>query len=76
LPKETIADLQAAACSVLQPRRWRHELDIPHLLDVQMALGEATVGRLVYGVVGVHPLFVALLDDRVGEKTSGGDRRR
>ena len=67
LPKDTIAEMQAAGLfKVLQPRRWGgYELDILTYFDVQMALGEGDMSvAWVYGVVGVHPWFVALLDDQ------------
>jgi 3-hydroxy-9,10-secoandrosta-1,3,5(10)-triene-9,17-dione monooxygenase len=70
LPKQTIADMQAAGLfKVLQPRRWGgYELDIGTYFDVQMALGEGDMSvAWVYGVVGVHPWFVALLDDRAAQ---------
>jgi 3-hydroxy-9,10-secoandrosta-1,3,5(10)-triene-9,17-dione monooxygenase len=76
LPKQTIADMQAAGLfKVLQPKRWGgYELDILTYFDVQMALGEGDMSvAWVYGVVGMHPWFVALLDDRVGKEIWGED---
>lgn len=76
LPKETIAEMQAAGLfKVLQPKRWGgYELDILTYFDVQMALGEGDMSvAWVYGVVGVHPWFVALLDDRVAKDIWGKD---
>ncbi len=76
LPKETIADMQAAGLfKVLQPKRWGgYELDIHTYFDVQMALGEGDMSvAWVYGVVGVHPWFVALLDDRAAKDIWGKD---
>jgi 3-hydroxy-9,10-secoandrosta-1,3,5(10)-triene-9,17-dione monooxygenase len=78
LPNETIADMQAAGLfKVLQPRRWGgYELDILSYYDIQMALGEGDMSvAWVYGVVGVHPWFVALLDDRAARDIWGGDDR-
>jgi 3-hydroxy-9,10-secoandrosta-1,3,5(10)-triene-9,17-dione monooxygenase len=76
LPKDTIADMQAAGLfRVLQPKRWGgYELDILTYFDVQMALGEGDMSvAWVYGVVGVHPWFVALLDDRAAKDIWGKD---
>ena len=76
LPKETIADMQAAGLfKVLQPRRWGgYELDILTYFEIQMALGEGDMSvAWVYGVVGVHPWFVALLDDRAAQDIWGRD---
>ena len=58
LPKDTIADMQAAGLfKVLQPKRWGgYELDILTYFETQMALGEGDMSvAWVYGVVGVHP---------------------
>jgi alkylation response protein AidB-like acyl-CoA dehydrogenase len=76
LPIETIADMQAAGLfKVLQPRRWGgYELDILTYYEIQMALGEGDMSvAWVYGVVGVHPWFVALLDDRAAKDIWGKD---
>jgi 3-hydroxy-9,10-secoandrosta-1,3,5(10)-triene-9,17-dione monooxygenase len=76
LPKETIADLQEAGLfKVLQPKRWGgYELDIHTYFDVQMALGEGDMSvAWVYGVVGVHPWLVALLDERAEADIWGKD---
>ena len=74
LPKETIAEMQAAGLfRVLQPRRWGgYELDIHTYFDIQMALGEGDMSvAWVYGVVGVHPWFMAWLDDRAAKDVWG-----
>src|ERR1700712_2107896 len=76
LPKETIAEMQAAGLfKVLQPKRWGgYELDILTYFDVQMALGEGDMSvAWVYGVVGIHPWFVALLDNRAATDIWGED---
>src|SRR6185312_15663359 len=76
LPKETIAEMQAAGLfKVLQPKRWGgYELDILTYFETQMALGEGDMSvAWVYGVVGVHPWFVALLDDRAAKDIWGKD---
>ena len=76
LPKETIADMQAAGLfRVLQPKRWGgYELDILTYFECQMALGEGDMSvAWVYGVVGVHPWLVALYDDRAAKDIWGKD---
>jgi 3-hydroxy-9,10-secoandrosta-1,3,5(10)-triene-9,17-dione monooxygenase len=76
IPKETIAELQAAGLfKVLQPKRWGgYEMSIGTYFDVQMALGEGDMSvAWVYGVVGVHPWFVALLDERAEQDIWGAD---
>jgi 3-hydroxy-9,10-secoandrosta-1,3,5(10)-triene-9,17-dione monooxygenase len=76
LPKETIADMQAAGLfRVLQPRRWGgYEMDIHTYFDVQMALAEGDMSvAWVYGVVGVHPWLIALYDDRAAHDIWGQD---
>src|SRR5262245_59733643 len=64
---ETIADLQQAGLfRVLQPMRWQgFELDTHTFYDVQFTLSEGDMSTgWIYGVLGVHPWFIALLDDR------------
>ena len=76
LPKETIAEMQAAGLfKVLQPRRWGgYEMDMGTYFEVQMALGEGDMSvAWVYGVVGIHPWFVALLDERLEQEIWGAD---
>ena len=76
LPKETIAEMQAAGLfKVLQPKRWGgYELDILTYYEVQMALGEGDMSvAWVYGVVGVHPWSLALFDDRAAQDVWGKD---
>jgi 3-hydroxy-9,10-secoandrosta-1,3,5(10)-triene-9,17-dione monooxygenase len=67
LPDETIADMQAAGFfRVLQPKRWGgYELDMATYFEIQLALaqGDMSVGW-VYGVVGVHPWLLGLIDER------------
>ena len=68
--------MQAAGLfKVLQPKRWGgYELDIVTYFETQMALGEGDMSvAWVYGVVGVHPWFVALLDDRAAKDIWGKD---
>ena len=76
IPAETIAEMQAAGLfKVLQPSRWGgYEMDIGTYFEVQMALGESDMSvAWVYGVVGVHPWFVALLDERAEQDIWGHD---
>jgi 3-hydroxy-9,10-secoandrosta-1,3,5(10)-triene-9,17-dione monooxygenase len=76
LPKETIADMQAAGLfRVLQPRRWGgYEIDILTYFDVQMALGEGDMSvAWVYGVVGVHPWAMGLMEDLAAQDVYGQD---
>jgi 3-hydroxy-9,10-secoandrosta-1,3,5(10)-triene-9,17-dione monooxygenase len=76
LPKETIAELQAAGLfKILQPKRWGgYEMDIGTYFEVQMALGEGDMSvAWVYGVVGVHPWLVALLDEKAEQEIWGKD---
>jgi 3-hydroxy-9,10-secoandrosta-1,3,5(10)-triene-9,17-dione monooxygenase len=76
VPKETIADMQAAGLfRVLQPRRWGgYEMDILTYFEVQMALGEGDMSvAWIYGVVGVHPWLIALYDDRAARDVWGRD---
>jgi len=73
---ETIADMQRAGFfRVLQPRRWGgYELDLNTFYDVELALAEGDMSTAwVYGVSGVHPWFMALLDDRAAQEVWGND---
>jgi 3-hydroxy-9,10-secoandrosta-1,3,5(10)-triene-9,17-dione monooxygenase len=76
LPEETIADMQAGGFfRVLQPRCWGgYEMDMATYWEVQLALaqGDMSVGW-VYGVVGVHPWLMALMDDRAAQDVWGED---
>jgi len=67
LPAETIADMQAAGLfRALQPKRWGGlELDLRTFYDILITLAEGDMSTAwVYGVLGVAPWVVALLDDR------------
>jgi 3-hydroxy-9,10-secoandrosta-1,3,5(10)-triene-9,17-dione monooxygenase len=73
---ETIADMQRAGFfRVLQPRRWGgYEMDLHTFYDVELALGEGDMSTAwIYGVSGVHPWFMALLDDRAAQEVWGED---
>jgi len=76
IPDETIADMQRAGFfRVLQPKRWGgYEMDLGTFYDVQLALAEGDMSTAwIYGVSGVHPWFMALLDDRAAQEVWGGD---
>jgi 3-hydroxy-9,10-secoandrosta-1,3,5(10)-triene-9,17-dione monooxygenase len=76
LPDQTIAEMQAAGLfRVLQPRRYGgYELDMATYLEIQLALAEGDMSTAwVYGVVGVHPWLMGLLDDRAAQDVWGRD---
>jgi 3-hydroxy-9,10-secoandrosta-1,3,5(10)-triene-9,17-dione monooxygenase len=76
IPDETIADMQRAGFfRVLQPKRWGgYEMDLHTFYDVELALGEGDMSTAwIYGVSGVHPWFMALLDDRAAQDVWGED---
>jgi 3-hydroxy-9,10-secoandrosta-1,3,5(10)-triene-9,17-dione monooxygenase len=76
LPDETIADMQAAGFfRLLQPKRWGgYEMDMATYFEVQLALAEGDMSTAwVYGVVGVHPWLMALIDDRAANDVWGED---
>jgi 3-hydroxy-9,10-secoandrosta-1,3,5(10)-triene-9,17-dione monooxygenase len=76
IPDETIADMQRAGFfRVLQPKRWGgYEMDLGTFYEVQLALAEGDMSTAwVYGVSGVHPWFMALLDDRAAQEVWGRD---
>ncbi len=71
IPDDTIADMQRAGFfRVLQPRRWGgYEMDLSTFYEVQLALAEGDMSTAwIYGVSGVHPWFMALLDDRAAQE--------
>jgi 3-hydroxy-9,10-secoandrosta-1,3,5(10)-triene-9,17-dione monooxygenase len=76
IPDDTIADMQRAGFfRVLQPRRWGgYEMDLGTFYEVQLALAEGDMSTAwIYGVSGVHPWFMALLDDRAAREVWGSD---
>jgi 3-hydroxy-9,10-secoandrosta-1,3,5(10)-triene-9,17-dione monooxygenase len=76
ISKQTIADLKAAGLfKVLQPKRWGgYEHDIHTYFNVQMALGEGDLSvAWVYGVVGVHPWAMGLMEDQAERDVYGKD---
>ncbi len=77
IPRETIAEMQRAGLfRVLQPKRWDgYEMEAGVYFDVLMTLAEGCMSTAwVYGVVGVHPWFMALFDDRAPQEVWGKDR--
>src|SRR5215813_13657860 len=73
---ETIADMQRAGFfRVLQPKRWGgYELDLNTFYEIELALAEGDMSTAwIYGVAGVHPWFMALLEDRAAQEVWGGD---
>jgi 3-hydroxy-9,10-secoandrosta-1,3,5(10)-triene-9,17-dione monooxygenase len=76
IPDETIADMQRAGFfRVLQPKRWGgYEMDLNTFYEVQLALAEGDMSTAwIYGVSGVHPWFMALLDDRAAQEVWHSD---
>jgi 3-hydroxy-9,10-secoandrosta-1,3,5(10)-triene-9,17-dione monooxygenase len=76
IPDETIADMQRAGFfRVLQPLRWGgYEMDLNTFYEIQLALAEGDMSTgWIYGVSGVHPWFMALLDDRAAKDVWGKD---
>src|SRR5882724_11985374 len=76
IPDATIADMQRADFfRVLQPKRWGgYEMELGTFYDIQLALAEGDMSTAwIYGVSGVHPWFMALLDDRAAQEVWGGD---
>jgi 3-hydroxy-9,10-secoandrosta-1,3,5(10)-triene-9,17-dione monooxygenase len=76
IPDETIADMQRGGLfRVLQPKRWGgYEMDLNTFYDVELALAEGDMSTAwIYGVSGVHPWFMALLDDRAAQEVWGRD---
>src|SRR6266851_2269333 len=79
IPAETIAAMQQAGFfRVLQPKRWGgYEMELGVFYDIQLALAEGDMSTAwIYGVSGVHPWFMALLDDRAARDVWGGDNAR
>jgi 3-hydroxy-9,10-secoandrosta-1,3,5(10)-triene-9,17-dione monooxygenase len=73
---ETIAEMQRAGLfRVLQPKRWSgYEMDLPTFYEIQFALAQGDMSTAwIYGVSGVHPWFMALLEDRAADEVWGSD---
>jgi 3-hydroxy-9,10-secoandrosta-1,3,5(10)-triene-9,17-dione monooxygenase len=76
VPDVTIVEMQRAGFfRVLQPKRWGgYEMDLNTFYEIQLALAEGDMSTAwVYGVSGVHPWFMALLDDRAAQEVWGSD---
>ncbi len=76
LSEETIADMQAAGFfRVLQPKRWGgYEMDMATYFEIQLALAQGDMSvAWVYGVVGVHPWLMGLVDERGARDVWGAD---
>jgi 3-hydroxy-9,10-secoandrosta-1,3,5(10)-triene-9,17-dione monooxygenase len=76
IPDETIAEMKAAGLfRALQPKRWGGlELDLRTFYDTLITLAEGDMSTAwVYGVLGVAPWVVALLDDRAAADVWSGD---
>jgi 3-hydroxy-9,10-secoandrosta-1,3,5(10)-triene-9,17-dione monooxygenase len=74
LPKETIADMRAAGFfHVLRAKNWGgYELSPSDFFEIQMTLAEGDFSTAwIYGVVGLHPWLVALLDPRAAQDVWG-----
>jgi len=73
---ETVAEMQQAGLfRVLQPKRWGgYEMDLHTFYEVQFALAQGDMSSAwIYGVSGVHPWFMALLDDKAAQEVWGSD---
>jgi 3-hydroxy-9,10-secoandrosta-1,3,5(10)-triene-9,17-dione monooxygenase len=71
IPDETIADMHRAGFfHALQPQRWGgYEMDLNTFYEIQLALAEGDMSTAwIYGVCGVHPWFLAQLDDRAAQE--------
>jgi 3-hydroxy-9,10-secoandrosta-1,3,5(10)-triene-9,17-dione monooxygenase len=67
VPKETIADMQAAGLfHALRSTRWGgYEIDPSDFFDIQITLAEGDFPTAwIYGIVGMHPWLMGLLDER------------
>ena len=74
--KETIRDMEEAGFfRILQPARWGgYEMKPQVFYDVLMALAEADMSTgWVYGVLGVHPWLMGLMEDRAVHDVWGDD---
>lgn len=75
-PAETIAEMREAGFfRVLQPKRWGgYEMSPRTLSAIQITLAEGDMSpAFIYGVVGLHPWLLALLDDRAARDIWGED---
>ena len=73
---QTISEIEAAGFfRILQPVRWGgYEMKPQVFYDVLIALAEADMSAgWVYGVLGVHPWLMGLMDDRAVREVWGSD---
>lgn len=76
VPQESIAEMKAAGLfRALQPKRWGgYEMDVGTYYDIEIALAEGDMSTAwIYGVVGVTPWVMALLDDRAASDVWAAD---
>jgi 3-hydroxy-9,10-secoandrosta-1,3,5(10)-triene-9,17-dione monooxygenase len=76
MSKETIRDMEAAGFfRILQPARWGgYEMKPQVFYDVLLALAEGDMSAgWVYGVLGVHPWLMGLMEDRAVHDVWGDD---
>jgi 3-hydroxy-9,10-secoandrosta-1,3,5(10)-triene-9,17-dione monooxygenase len=74
--EETIRDMEEAGFfRILQPARWSgYEMKPQVFYDVLIALAEADMSTgWVYGVLGVHPWLMGLMEDRAVHDVWGDD---
>ena len=77
--EETIRDMEEAGFfRILQPARWSgYEMKPQVFYDVLMALAEGDMSTgWVYGVLGVHPWLMGLMEDRAVHDIWGDDDAR
>jgi 3-hydroxy-9,10-secoandrosta-1,3,5(10)-triene-9,17-dione monooxygenase len=78
VPRENIADMQAAGLfHALRSKRWEgYELDPADFFEIEIALAEGDMSTAwIYGVVGMHPWLMGLLDERAAQDVWGKDRQ-
>ena len=76
VPEETIRDMEEAGFfRIFQPARWSgYEMKPQAFYDVLIALAEADMSTgWVYGVLGVHPWLMGLMEDRAVHDVWGDD---
>jgi 3-hydroxy-9,10-secoandrosta-1,3,5(10)-triene-9,17-dione monooxygenase len=75
-PAETIAAMRDAGFfRVLQPKRWGgYEMSPRKFFAIQIALAQGDMSPAwIYGVVGLHPWLLALLNERAAQDIWGKD---
>jgi 3-hydroxy-9,10-secoandrosta-1,3,5(10)-triene-9,17-dione monooxygenase len=76
VPEQTISEIEGAGFfRILQPARWGgYEMKPQVFYDVLIALAEGDMSTgWVYGVLGVHPWLMGLMDDRAAREVWGSD---